>query len=199
MGPVGTGKSTVAKQLASELDWPVFSSDEIRKTLAGIPLDQRTPSDLRAKVYSARMTQKTYRKLVKNGLSGISCSQERRPRPLQPHNGVILDATFSTRALREFLRDECKKAKVPFQFVELEVDPNEIKKRLKGRDEKTAEASDARFEDFEKLNAAYQPPCEFAPDLIRISTKRSVSDSVKAILRCLAEKQVAGTDRRAVC
>src|SRR5205823_8918397 len=198
MGPVGTGKSTVAKQLASELDWPVFSSDEIRKTLAGIPLDQRTPSDLRAKVYSARMTQKTYRKLVKNGLSGISCSQERRPRPLQPHNGVILDATFSTRALREFLRDECKKAKVPFQFVELEVDPNEIKKRLKGRDRKTAKASDARFEDFEKLNAAYEPPSELAPDLIRISTKRSVSDTVKAILLCLANRQAVRTDRRAI-
>ena len=198
MGPIGTGKSTVAKQLASELDWPIFSSDEIRKTLAGIPLDQRTPSDLRAKIYSARMTQKTYRRLIKNGLAGISCSRGRRPRPLQPHNSVILDATFSTRALRRLLRDECKKANVPFQFVELEVDPNEIKKRLKDRDEKTAEGSDARFEDFEKLNAAYQPPSEFASDLIRISTKRSVSDTVKAILLCLADRQAVGTDRRAI-
>src|SRR5437764_4183849 len=197
MGPVGTGKSTAAKQLASELDWPVFSSDEIRKTLAGIPLDQRTPSDLRTKTYSARMTQKTYRKLVKNGLSGISCSQGRGPRPLQPHNGVILDATFSTRALRRLLRDECKKANVPFQFVELEVDPNKIKKRLKDSDEKTAEGSDARFEDFEKLNAAYEPPSELAPDLIRTSTTRSVSDTVKAILLCLADRQAVGTDRRA--
>ncbi len=90
------------------------------------------------------MTQKTYRRLIKNGLAGISCSRGRRPRPLQPHNSVILDATFSTRALRRLLRDECKKANVPFQFVELEVDPNEIKKRLKDRDEKTAEGSDAR-------------------------------------------------------
>src|SRR5947199_2338080 len=30
MGRVGTGKSTIAKRLASELDWPVFSSDETR-------------------------------------------------------------------------------------------------------------------------------------------------------------------------
>src|SRR5438132_2490565 len=34
MGRVGTGKTTVAKELGSELDWPVFSSDHIRKTLA---------------------------------------------------------------------------------------------------------------------------------------------------------------------
>src|SRR5262249_35332094 len=38
MGRVGTGKSTIAKRLASELDWPVFSSDETRKALAGVPL-----------------------------------------------------------------------------------------------------------------------------------------------------------------
>ena len=179
MGRVGTGKSTIAKRLASELDWPVFSSDETRKTLAGVPLTQRTPSELRANIYSARMTQETYRELLKDGLAAIGCC----------NRGVILDATFSTRALRKFLRDECKKADVPIQFIELEVDPNEVKNRLELRDEKTAETSDARLEDFEKLNAAYQPPSELAPDLIRVSTNASVSDAVKAILLCLAEKQ----------
>jgi predicted kinase len=142
------------------------------------------------------MTQKTYRKLLKDGFAVIgSCSRGRRPRLLQPHNGVILDATFSTRALRKFLRDECKKANVPIQFIELEVGPDEIKNRLKLRGEKTAETSDARLEDFEKLNAAYQPPSELAPDLIRVSTNASVSDAVSAILFCLAEKQsIAATN-----
>jgi hypothetical protein len=186
MGRVGTGKSTIAKRLARELDWPVFSSDETRKTLTGVPLTQRTPSELRAKIYSARMTQKTYGKLLEDGFAVIgSCSRGRRPR-LQPRNGVILDATFSTRALRKFLRDECKKANVPIQFIELEVGPDEIKNRLKLRDENTAETSDARLEDFEKLNTAYQPPSELAPDLIRVSTNASVSDAVNAILFCLA-------------
>ena len=179
MGRVGTGKSTIAKRLANELDWPVFSSDETRKTLAGVPLTQRTPSELRANIYSARMTQETYRELLKDGLAAIGCC----------NRGVILDATFSRRGLRKFLRDECKKADVPIQFIELEVDPNEVKNRLELRDEKTAETSDARLEDFEKLNAVYQPPSELAPDLIRVSTNASVSDAVKAILLCLAEKQ----------
>src|SRR6266508_4017733 len=179
MGGVGTGKSTIAKRLASELNWPVLSSDEIRKTLAGIPLTQRTPLELRDKIYSGRMTQQTYRKLLEDGLA-----------TLKENRGVILDATFSTRALRKFLRDECKKANVVFQFVELEVDVNEIKKRLKLRDEKTGETSDARLEDFQKLSAGYEPPSELAPGLIRVSTTMSVSDAVKAILLCLAEKQL---------
>jgi uncharacterized protein len=178
MGRVGTGKSTIAKRLASELDWPVFSSDEIRKRLAGVPLTQRTPPELRGKIYSAQMTQQTYRKLLVDALA-----------TLEENRGVILDATFSRRALRKVLRDECNKANVPFQFVELEADASEIKKRLKTRDEKSSETSDARLEDFQKLSAAYEPPSELGPDLIRISTTTSVSDAVKTILLCLAQKQ----------
>jgi aminoglycoside phosphotransferase family enzyme/predicted kinase len=197
MGRVGTGKSTIAKRLASELDWPVFSSDETRKTLTGVSLTQRTPSELRAKIYSARMTQKTYGKLLEDGFAAIGCcSRGRRPRLSQPHNGVILDATFSTRALRKFLRDECKKANVPIQFIELEIGPDEIKNRLKLRDENTAKTSDARLEDFEKLNTAYQPPSELAPDLIRVSTNASVSDAVNAILFSLSEKQSIVTNNK---
>jgi len=198
IGRVGTGKSTIAKRLAGELDWPVFSSDEIRKTLAGVPLAQRTPPDLRAKIYSAQKTQRTYRKLLEDGFAAIGCSRGRRPRPRQSHNGVILDATFSRRALRRFLRDECKKANVSFQFVELEADPHEIKRRLRARDEETAETSDARLEDFQKLSAAYEAPSELAPGLIRVSRTTSISDAVKTILLCLAERQVVGTNRRAV-
>ena len=198
MGRVGTGKSTIAKRLAGELDWPVLSSDEIRKTLAGVPLTRRTPPDLRAKIYSAQKTQRTYRKLLEDGFAAVGCSRGRRPRPRQSHNGVILDATFSRRALRRFLRDECKKANVSSQFVELEADPNEIKKRLKARDEETAETSDARLEDFQKLSAAYEEPSELAPGLIRVSRTTSISDAVKTILVCLADRQVVGTDRRAV-
>jgi uncharacterized protein len=189
MGGVGTGKSTVAKRLASELDWPVFSSDEIRKTLTGVPLTQRTVPELRNKIYSAQMTRRTYRELAKDALAAIGCSRGRRPRPLQPSKGVILDATFSTQGLRKFLRDECKKANVRIQFIELEVGPDEIKNRLKLRDKKTAETSDARLEDFDKLSATYESPSELGPDLIRVSANDAVADTVKLALLKLAEKQ----------
>src|SRR5207244_6542446 len=79
MGRVGTGKTTVARQLVSELDWPVFSSDKIRKTLAGVPVTERTAPELREKIYSDQMTQQTYKKLVENGLAA-----------LETHTGVVL-------------------------------------------------------------------------------------------------------------
>jgi aminoglycoside phosphotransferase family enzyme/predicted kinase len=193
MGRVGTGKTTVANQLASELDWPVFSSDEIRKTQAGVPLTKRTAVKLRDKMYSEQMTKQTYKKLLDNGLASLgSCSRGRRPRPGTTHSGVILDATFSSRPNRKFLRDACAKAGIHLQIVELAVDPGQIKRRLQARDQTRGEISDARLEDFEKLSAAYDPPSELGPRLIEISADGAVADTVKALLLRLAEKQGCG-------
>ncbi|PYJ68153.1 MAG: hypothetical protein DME75_13655, partial [Verrucomicrobia bacterium] len=113
---------------------------------------------------------------------------------LEAHNGVVLDATFSSRANRKSLRDACAKADVHLQVVELDVDPSQIKRRLKARDETSAKISDARLEDFEKLSAAYKPPSELTRDLIKISTNIAVSDSVKAGLLQLAKKQAGATE-----
>jgi aminoglycoside phosphotransferase family enzyme/predicted kinase len=178
MGRVATGKTSVAKQLARELDWPLFCSDQIRKTLAGVPLTVRTPPELREKVYSNRMTEQTYDSLVEKGLAAVTA-----------HSGVVLDATFSSRTKRDWLRDQCAKAGVRLEVVELEADHNEIAKRLKARDQSDAELSDARLEDLEKLSGAYDPPSELALDLIKISTTGAASEAVKAVLLRLAKKQ----------
>ena len=101
-GRVGTGKSTVARQLGNELGWPVFSSDRIRKTLAGVPLMERTPAGLHAKVYSKEMSDQTYMELVKQGLAAFATC-----------NGVVLDATFSSRARRDYLAQRMREVSCP--------------------------------------------------------------------------------------
>ena len=128
------------------------------------------------------MTKQTYKKLLEHGLAA-----------LEAHNGVVLDATFSSWANRKLLRDACIEASVHLQVVEVDVDSSQIKHRLKARDSdapKAGEISDARLEDFEKLNAAYEPPSELGPDLIHVSANDAVSDTVRAVLTGLAEKQV---------
>jgi uncharacterized protein len=183
MGRVGTGKSTVARQLGSELDWPVFSSDRIRKTLAGVPLTERTTPESREMVYSERMTDRTYKELVEQGLAALaSCG------------GVILDATFSSQAKRDYLHAECAKAHVPVQVIELEAEKDEIANRLQARGTTAEQVSDARLEDLETLIAAYEPPLELAPGLITIGTSSSVPEgAVKSVLSRLAKIQISNS------
>ena len=178
MGRIATGKSTVAQQLASELDWPVFSSDRTRKTLSGVPLTKRTAPELRGKVYSKEVTTLTYARLMEEGLGALAT-----------HSGVILDATFSSRTKRDLLQSECRKAGVRLQVIELVADEAEIRSRLQSREKNATEISDARLEDLKKLAAAYEPPLELSPNLIRASASVMVADTVKTVLLQLAGKR----------
>jgi uncharacterized protein len=180
MGPIASGKSTVARQLAKELDWPLFSSDTIRKNLAGIPLTSRTDPDLRKRVYSEAMSRKTYAHLLSEGM-----------RALATHSGVVLDATFSRRADRDDLRTACTEAQLRLQVIELQTAKSQILKRLRAREKGSEQISDARLEDLEKLSAAYQPPSEFTVNLIKISTNGAIATSVTKALFQLAERDAA--------
>ncbi len=183
MGRVGTGKSTVARGLGNELNWPVFSSDQIRKTLAGVPLTKRTPAKKRAEVYSRQMTAQTYKELLARGLLAA-----------KTHGGAIVDATFSSAANRESFRQKCEKAHVRFQAVELEVDPGEIERRLRARNKSVGVISDARLEDLEKLVAAYEAPSQLSPNLVKVSADNAVSETVKSVLLRLTELQLRRCD-----
>jgi uncharacterized protein len=176
MGRIATGKSSVAKQLASELDWPVFSSDKVRKTLAGVPLTMRTAPGQRAELYSDQMTDQTYQQLLEGGIAAVNMD-----------NGVVLDATFASQTKRDFLCEQCVRAGFRLRVIELETDLDEIAKRLKARDESNAEFSDARLEDLDKLSAAYEPPTE-GEDVISVLTMGSLLDTVRLVLMRLAEK-----------
>lgn len=180
MGPVASGKSSVAQQLASELGFPIFSSDRIRKILANVPLTKWTAKDERERVYSDQMTTRTYETLLKDGLTALA-----------GEGGVVLDATFSRRVHRDLLRDQCAKAKARLQLIELGTERSAIQRRLQAREDSAREISDARLEDFEKLTAAYEPPSEFGADLIRISTEDLIHDTVAKLLSEMAKNRCA--------
>ena len=52
---------------------------------------------------------------------------------------------------------------------------------MKARNATAGRISDARLEDVKTLSAAYVPPSELAPNLIKISTNGHVSDTIRAV------------------
>ena len=174
-GRSGTGKSTQAATLAKALGWAHVASDPVRKTLAGVPLHQRTDAAERADLYSDRMTDRTYRTLQRRAVE--------RGKNLK---GTVLDATYSDPDRRDTLRTALRSADLPYAFVELTAPDAVLRERLATRDAASATASDARADDFDMLDDRYQAPTALEdPFHVRVSAADAPEDTTLAILKAL--------------
>jgi len=84
-GPSASGKSTLAGELSARSGWPVLSSDETRKRLAGVAATQRAAPEH----YTAEFSRRTYRELGR-----------RAGAALDGGGGVLIDASCSKRSER---------------------------------------------------------------------------------------------------
>ena len=83
-GLSGTGKSTLARALGAATGAVVFSSDHVRKELAGLDPTAHAPAGFEEDIYSTEFTERTYTALITKGVEVL-----RRGRT------CVLDATFS--------------------------------------------------------------------------------------------------------
>lgn len=158
MGRVASGKSTLAAALAQELGWLSISSDERRKTLAGVPPRERGDAASRTSLYAPAMTERTYDTMLREAREILAGG-----------HGVILDATFAKRFLRDRLRETIGDNHL--RWIVAEVDDATAAGRLLQRDSRDDVVSDARFGDQPMLDAAFEPPAELPPETTRrIST-----------------------------
>ncbi|REL38735.1 phosphotransferase [Rhodohalobacter sp. SW132] len=180
MGRVGTGKSTLANHLANRLGIKSFSSDTVRKSLAGLPLDKRTPASDRPSLYTPDMTSKTYGRLTNSAIREI---------PKGRH--AILDATFSNAERRQELKDELGKQSISYLFIEARASEKTIIGRLEAREEKQDVISDARREDFEMLNSGYSSPDELdEKQIIHVSTDMSLDETIQELYKKMIDHHI---------
>jgi len=178
MGRIASGKSTLARALGDELGWEVFSSDRVRKEMAGFPLFERSGAAARRRLYSAAMTRKTYARLF------AAAEIE-----LRAGRGVILDATFARREHRASFAKRLGR-RGAWRFVEAQASNAAVKQRLRAREARAGEVSDARLEDFGMLAGLYQPPAELpAARCVKVRASGSIGRTVTDTLRKLAQIQ----------
>ena len=185
MGRPASGKSTLARSLGRELGWEVVSSDRTRKNLAGVPLYRRGRPATRRRLYSEKMTTKTYGTLLQEAVDRL---RERR--------SLIIDATFGGRQHRANLREKLGALGVDCCLIETQASNEILKSRLIERERKTNEVSDARLEDFEMLTRSYQAPVEVAQHrLITIDTGRSLESTLVETLKALAYRALCSAKK----
>lgn len=131
-GVAGSGKSTVARELAGRWGIRHISSDVVRKTLFGV--DPHRPSDptVRDQLYSPRMSGLTYRELVRQGEDELAAGRS-----------VVLDAAFLKRDHRKRARTVALQRGIPFVVIECRVDSKKAGARLRRRYESGKSESDA--------------------------------------------------------
>ncbi|MEB3281504.1 MAG: AAA family ATPase [Lyngbya sp.] len=117
-GLSGSGKSTVARQLARRINGIQIRSDAVRKHLGGIGLNERGTEEL----YTEEMTQKTYERLLELGL--ILASQGFT---------VILDAKYDRLQLREKVIKECESHQLPLNILQCVAPVEVLRSRLESR------------------------------------------------------------------
>jgi uncharacterized protein len=125
-GLSGSGKTTVARQLAKQIGAIHIRSDAVRKHLAGVPLAEKGEADL----YTPEMSQKTYDRLLHLGIMLASQGYS-----------VILDAKYDRQATRQAAITQAKEQSVPLQILYCEAPFDVLKTRLQQRQDDISDAT----------------------------------------------------------
>lgn len=131
-GLSGTGKTTVARELAAALGAVQIRSDVERKRLAGLPPRPRRFHPPVPELYSAQMTERTYRRLL-----------ELARRLLDWGYPVIVDAAFLRRDERSAFHTLAEGLGIPFAIVHCEAPEAALRERLVTRQLAATDPSDA--------------------------------------------------------
>jgi aminoglycoside phosphotransferase family enzyme/predicted kinase len=148
-GVAGTGKTTLARELAELSGWAQVNSDVTRKRLAGLAATERGGAEL----YSWEMTGRTYREL------GGAAAEE-----FEGHGGVIVDATFHRRAERDEFRAGFGDLPGPLLFVECRAAPEVLRARVRERGLERVRVSDADEAVLERQLTELEPLEEVPPE-----------------------------------
>lgn len=154
-GLSGSGKSTIARELAQQIGAIHIRSDAVRKHLAGIPLETRGSSDL----YTPEMSQKTYDRLLK---LGITLASQGYP--------VILDAKYDRQVLRQAVITQAQTHQIPLQIIHCHAPLTVLQERLHQRQGDISDATvdllpEQRMEPFTEQETPYLTTLDTTQDL----------------------------------
>jgi aminoglycoside phosphotransferase family enzyme/predicted kinase len=155
-GLVASGKSTIARTLSDRTGYQILNSDVIRKQLAGIALTTHPTAEYGKGMYSDDFSSLTYDTLLKESEDCLKLGK-----------GVIVDATFKDPQHRRQFMDLSSRLRLPALFVECRATEEKTLERLKIRQQRPGEVSDATIAVYLRQREEFVPLSEI-PDSMRI-------------------------------
>jgi aminoglycoside phosphotransferase family enzyme/predicted kinase len=173
-GLMGSGKTTLAAQLAFELGIACFSSDETRKRIVGLPPATPARDAFNEGLYDRQNTEATYAELLR-----LAENQ------LQKGSAVVIDAGFMRTSLRFPFAGLAKRLSVPLVILHVSCGEPENRRRLQEREATGKSVSDGRLELLALQAAGFEPPDETEGTLITLSAGAPPEALVDEIYRGL--------------
>jgi len=191
-GLSASGKSTIAREMATRLRVGVRNSDVVRKLLAGIPPHDSARAKFGEGIYTAAQTERTYETLLGEVEKELRCGRS-----------TIADATFGKRRFRDQARRLARGLGANIVFVECICPEPLLRRRLSNRQGNLV--TDARLEHFDAQRRAFEA-MEDLPDSIhvRVRTDASVEECLLVLfsetyLRQLRQTRQARRASRSSC
>jgi len=129
-GYSGSGKSTIAAQLAEKIGALQIRSDIERKRLFGYRAQERTGSGLDSGLYTQEAGLKTYLHLAECAKFVIDADFS-----------AIIDATFLMAQQRDLFRELAAECGVKFLIIDFQASDEELSRRIKQRQNNASEAT----------------------------------------------------------
>jgi predicted kinase len=171
-GLSGTGKTTLAAELARTTGFTLVGTDTLRKQRAGLAPETPARAPYGAGLYTEEARAATYAALVAEVEKVLEAGQ-----------GVVVDATFIRRADRDRLAGAAHRQRRPCIFVACRADEQIVRTRLVAREGERS-ISDARWETYLAQRARREAfgadECQLA-----IDTGREPGTARAAALRAL--------------
>jgi aminoglycoside phosphotransferase family enzyme/predicted kinase len=144
-GLSGTGKTTLAADLARTTGFSLLGTDTLRKRRAGLAPETPAGAPYGAGLYTEEARGATYAALFAEVETALEADQ-----------GVIVDATFIRRADRACLAEAARRQRRPCLFLVCQADEEVVRARLAAREEGHS-VSDARWDVYVAQRELYEP------------------------------------------
>lgn len=177
-GLMGTGKTTLARELGRALGWPVLHSDAVRKTMAGLTPTTRMPEKFGEGIYSKDFSQGMYgemRRLAREYL--------------QKDAGVILDGSYIKAAERAKVRQLAGEVGAAAVFLCCHCPLEVARERMARRAADPQAISDGREELMCAQVADFDAPTAGDEPLLLLDTNREVAAVVAEAREFIDQRQ----------
>jgi uncharacterized protein len=179
IGIIASGKSTVADGIAKALGLERFSSDRVRKELAGVAPETRQQLVYGAGLYHAAMTRRTYDALADMARQALSRG-----------DSVVLDASFAKQAERRRMAQLAREVGVHCCLIECYAAEKVLRARLRQREHSPVSISDAREEILDQFQRDFEPlRADEGIWCVRVDTTQSLEQCVQQALAAIQEQK----------